>query len=242
MARVRKDSARSLWASIPLVVKEVGGLLVAVATLLAGLDAVGVIGRDDDDGPTPSTIAATGTAATAATPIVVRFAADDRDYSERGFFTPAGYVVSTQYSRLADRVVWTADGRRQAAAISLVEQGRAEAPGAVLFELLDEEGPKVAFGVRNAQRLNIGEAVTAFLGGEQRTPGKVSALHATVPIDGYGELEDLVVSTGVGRPSEGGAPLLDGAGRVVAMVFAGSAETTLSIPIERVRAEFPEAF
>lgn len=73
MAQSRKEPTKSSWwTSIPTVVKEIAGLLTAVAALLAGLAAVGVIGDGDEEELT-TTNGSTTQSESAALPTVVRF-------------------------------------------------------------------------------------------------------------------------------------------------------------------------
>ena len=163
---------RSWWTSIPTVVKEIGGLLTAVAALLAGLAAVGIIGGGDEDEQT-TTNGSTIQSETAALPTVVRFESSDPDYSERGFFTPTGMIISTGHALASDlRVVWASGSGEEEARVELVEEGGSDAPGAVLLELVTEQSPPSKFAIRNAQSLRKGEKVRRIWAHRSRRPAR----------------------------------------------------------------------
>jgi hypothetical protein len=54
-------------------------------------------------------------------------------------------------------------------------------------------------------------------------------------------VEDLLVTDKVSRRT-GGLPILDRRQAMVAMAFAESEEQTLSVPIEDIMLQFPQAF
>jgi hypothetical protein len=192
---------------------------------------VGVIGGGEDAAPNEPEL-----------PAVVRFESSNPEYSERGFFTPSGMIISTQYSLESEmRVVWTSASANEEARVK-VEKGTSVAPGAALVELVTEEPPRRDYATRNAQSLRVDEAVTAYVGSLQTTPGKVVEVGATVSLPLYGPVDNLIVATSLGVEGEGGAPLLDAKNRVVGMLFARTDTKTFAIPIEDLRREFPTAF
>jgi hypothetical protein len=233
---------RSWWTSIPTVVKEIGGLLTAVAALLAGLAAVGIIGGGDEDEQT-TTNGLHDPARDRGAADRSCFESSDPDYSERGFFTPTGMIISTGHALASDlRVVWASGSGEEEARVELVEEGGSDAPGAVLLELVTEQSPPSKFAIRNAQSLRKGEKVTAHLGSSQSAPGEVIQTGVTVAIPSYGAVSNLVVTTSLGTQGEGGAPLLDEQQRVIGMLFANNRTMTFAITIEDLRREFPRAF
>jgi hypothetical protein len=244
MAARRQNGWKAVWTSIPAVVKQITALLTAVAALLGSLAALGIFGGDGNKGGSEGASGSTaGKAPTAALPVVVRFEGSDPRYAERGFFTPQGNIVSTQHALASTYMVaWTGEGRAQEARVRLLRRGGPDLPGAVLFELAREQPPRRDYGTRDARSLHKGEPVTAFLGTTQSTPGKVLDKAAQVAVPGYGTLSNLVLTTSLGRQSEGGAPLLDNRKQVIGMLFAGSENQTVSLRIEDIRAEFPDAF
>jgi hypothetical protein len=125
--------------------------------------------------------------------------------------------------------------------VELVERGGSETPGVVLLKLVRVQPPPANYTISNAQSLRKAESVTALLGRSQSTPGKAVDPRASRTIPGYGMLPNLVVTTSLGRPGEGGAPLVDARGRLVGMLFADGQDRTISIPIEDIRAQFPDA-
>jgi hypothetical protein len=243
MVSRRQGRRTSWWTSIPAVVKQITASIAAVAALVGSLVAAGVIGGGGKGANQPASGSTVNEAAPGALPIVVRFEGKDPRYAERGFFTPQGFLVSTGYALAStDMVAWTEDGREQEARVELVRKSGPKQPGAVLFKLAREQPPRIEYEIRNAQTLRKGESVTAYLGASQSSPGAVvdPRVRATVP--GYGPVSNLVATTSLGRESEGGGPLLDSQGQLVGMLFAGSESKTVSIRIETLRAEFPEAF
>jgi hypothetical protein len=237
-------SAKTWWSNIPAVVKQATALITAVAALLGSLVAAGVIGGDGNGHGSRAGAGSTiNETATALLPVVVRFEGKDPRYAERGFFTPQGFIVSTQHALASTSMVaWTDQGRSQEAQVALVRKGGADVPGAVLFKLAREQPPRSAYEIRNAQSLRKGEPVIAYLGAGQSTPGQVVDPHAQVVVPGYGTVSDLIATTSLGRQSEGGAPLLDSRRRLIGMLFAGGEDETVAIRIEAIRAEFPAAF
>lgn len=232
MAHRRSARIGSWWKNVPKVVKEIVTLATALIGLFVALVGAGVIGGGEDAASTEPEL-----------PVVVRFESSNPEYSERGFFTPSGLIISTQYSLVSDmRVVWRSSTGNEEATVEVVERGTEVAPGAVLLELVTEEPPRRTYATRNAQSLEVGDEVRAYVGTEQETPGEVLETGATRNVPSYGPVNNLVVATGLGVEGEGGAPLLDAEDKVVGMLFAGSAERALAIPIEDLRSEFPTAF
>jgi hypothetical protein len=90
-----------------------------------------------------------------------------------------------------------------------------------------------------------GEPVKAYISDTDTTDGEVVAVGARADVFGVGVIDNLLVVGEVGRPTEGGTPLLDEQDRVVGMLFAeeeGGVGRTMVIPIEDIRAAFPEGF
>ena len=54
--------------------------------------------------------------------------------------------------------------------------------------------------------------------------------------------DHLLETTNVSVPGDSGAPVLDSDKRVVGVLYAGSQETSLVVPIEDVMSSLPEAF
>jgi hypothetical protein len=164
--------------------------------------------------------------------------------SERAFFSPTGMLLSTQYAnqkRLS--VVWRGrDGERRAEVE--VDPRSDVSTGFTLLRLVDETGPERRFGVRNGASLSRGETVKAYISADATTDSKVVAVGAEWDVPQLGVIDNLIIVGEVGRTTEGGTPLLHKDNRVVGMLFAeeeGVGKTAV-IPIEDIRAEFPEAF
>jgi hypothetical protein len=166
--------------------------------------------------------------------------------SERAFFTPTGRLVSTQYANQKGlSVVWRdADGGRHGAKVRVDRRSR-RSTGFTLLHLVRETGPKRRFPTRNGLSMKPSEPVKAYISDASMTGGKVLEAGQSLDLEGLGRFDNLLVVGEVGRTTEGGTPLLDGQNRVVGMLFAEEAKgggKTWVIPIENIRASFPEAF
>jgi hypothetical protein len=228
------------WTAIPTFVKEIAALLTAVAGVIAALAAVGVIGGGDGDGS--GTTATNGS--TRPLPVVVRLEAFGGSYVERGFFTPKGYIVSTpDVGRGEFTAIWSTEAGEEEARVELVDQGGLVAQGVVLMALAREEPPLRDFETRNTTNMKPGDRVKAFLSPTQSTLGQVVAVGATRLV-GNQEFNNLLITTRVTRPGEGGLPLMDAEDRVVGMLFADDRANrqSASVPIEDIRTQFADAF
>lgn len=227
----------SWWSAVTGWLKESAALVGAVATLLAAAGGlVAIVRGDDDDKTRPG-------GPKAPLPVVARLTGPG-GMSERAFFTPTGMLVSTQYANQKGlSVVWRgADGGRRARV--KVDPESDPSTGFTLLHLVEETGPERRFPTRNGASMKVGEPVTAYISDRSTTDGKVLAVGARTEVVGLGTIDNLVVVGEVGRATEGGAPLLDGDGKVVGMLFAEEEGVgrTMVIPIEDIRARFPEAF
>jgi hypothetical protein len=88
-----------------------------------------------------------------------------------------------------------------------------------------------------------GDRVKAFLSPTQATLGQVIEVGATRTV-GDQDLTNLLITSRVTRPGEGGLPLMDSEDRVVGMLFADDPANrqSASIPIEDIRTQFADAF
>ena len=151
----------------------------------------------------------------------------------KGFFTSKGYIVAFvgEGVKVSDElnIVWgsaneTAEVVRvnkMTALLKLKNRG-----------LLPQHAP-----IRLSNSLQKGEAVERFIGPQDRTPGTVLEVDA----DGIFDLT-VLVTTKLSFAGDAGAPVIDSQGRIVAMVFAAGRDQTQSLPIERIKLIFPEAF
>jgi hypothetical protein len=225
---------RSWWSAVTGWLKESAALVGAVTTLVAAAAALVAIIDGDDDGKNGKKT---------PLPVVARLTGPG-GVSERAFFSPTGMLLSTQYANQKGlSVVWRGrDGERTAEV--RVDPRSDVSTGFTLLRLVDETGPERRLGVRNGASLKRGEAVKAYISPGSTTDGKVVAVGAEMDVFQVGVIDNLIIVGEVGRATEGGTPLLDKDNRVVGMLFAeeeGVGRTAV-IPIEDIRAEFPEAF
>ena len=239
MPTSQEDSPnQSWWAGIPVVVKEIAALLTAAAAVIGALAAIGVLG-DGDDGSSSNT-----TTTAEALPTVVRLEGVGGTYVERGFFTPKGFIVTTPDVAQGEfTAIWSTEGGEEEARVELVERGGLVAPGVVLMALTREQPPIRAFRTFNSSGLKPGDPVSAYLSPTQSTLGQVVEVGARRQV-GDTQISNLLITTRVTRPGEGGLPLLDEEERVVGMLYGDDEANrqSASIPIEDIRTQFADAF
>jgi hypothetical protein len=110
-----------------------------------------------------------------------------------------------------------------------------------LLRVAGQQVPHPAFPTRDSAELQRGEGVERFINRNDKLPGYV--LGAGVDGATYGlpfRVENLLVTTVMSHLGDLGAPVLDALGNVVAMICAGSDVYTFCIPIEDIRASFPD--
>jgi hypothetical protein len=172
---------------------------------------------------------------------VVRVLSSDRGLVAHGFFTPEGYIVTLAgavQGRDEVRVVWRHGEREMRESAQVVRRGAA--PESASFLKLKEAGLiRLPTPIRLSSSLTVNEAVERFLGSHDRTPGRVLKLRSESGGGGFG---GMLVTTKISSGGDAGAPVLDQQGRIVAMVVGGSANETLSIPVETLKLNFIEAF
>ena len=215
-------------------VVAIGALVGSIVTLVGVLIALGVLDGNGADKtrkiPPPAD----------THPVVVDL--QRGGFLTQGFFTPKGFIVATQ-DTLAPGFTgaWTAGGREREDEVRVVAEGGAVQPWIVLLEPETDEGPRLDFPTRDAQTLRVGERISGYYGSSQTSPGRVRMVGADEQIGRLGTVENLLVTDKVSRGT-GGLPILDGKQRTVAMTFAEGEGETLSVPIEDIRLQFPEAF
>jgi hypothetical protein len=212
-------------------VKESAALVGAIGVLIAACGAVvAFLLGDDGDPPRPVVARLTG----------------PNDMSERAFFTRDGEaLISTQYARQKGvSAVWRgAEGSHEAELT--IDRRSDPATGVTLLRLDGETGPERRFETGRAATMKPGDPVQAYTSDTDTTDGEVVAVGARADVEGAGVVDGLLVVGEVGRPTEGGTPLLDEDDRVVGMLFAeepGAGGRTMVIPIEDIRAMFPDEF
>ena len=193
--------------------------------------------RDPDGNVSPPR--AIETAAPAGRPIPVELHGPAGPL-QRGFFTPAGKVISTSEAAGAGElsVHWRDDGREVEAPARVVDT-QAQL---VLIELDVGTGPRVAFSVGRAVALRRDDEIEALLSPFDQSRGRVLEVGASRAIQGVGTLHDLLVTSRLGGQGDSGAPILDQEGALVAVFYGQGPQEAVSIPIESVRAHFEAAF
>ena len=181
-------------------------------------------------------------------PKVYRVSMEDRSGWMHGFLTGDGYIVTTDF--LPDyrgRIAVTPRGGddRSPRSARFVERS-STAPGTVLLQLEGSTRPSDEVRVRLAHSLQVGDTVVRYLSRADRASGLVREVNAERDIyksaDESITLRDALVTSDISGPGDSGAPVLDEDGRVVGMVLGAGQTETISIPIERIKAAYPEAF
>ncbi len=177
-------------------------------------------------------------------PVVAQILSGGRGVS-RGVFTPRGYVIAMAHGvpDPANLVVgWEEGGERRQSAAEVVRRGSGEV---LLLRLSGRPLQQYSLSVRIAATLQPEEHVERYLSPTDRAPGQVKQLFATRDIgtgDGHVRLSRLLVTTMIAGPGDSGAPVVDGSGRVVGLIYGASQTETLSLMIEDIKAYFSEAF
>lgn len=239
---------KSFWTTLP-------GVLTGLAAVIGASVGLAALFVNSDGGSTTTTTTADTTTTTADTtttttappsalPIPLRLELGGG--FQRGFFTPKGFIVTTNTSLLDGSLeaVWTADGVEHRGAVEVVDRGSINRQIALL-EVVGVTPPVVQYPIRGAGSLRVGEEVEAYLGPGLRTPGNVVETDAV--IENFGTevgsvtVRDILRTTDISGVGDAGAPVLDADGSLVAMIL-GSNANTVSVQIEIIRAEFSQAF
>ncbi len=151
----------------------------------------------------------------------------------QGFFTAKGYIVAFvgEGIKVSDEVTVTWSEVKETAEVVRVDNMTA------LLKLKNKGLVPHHAPIRLTHSLQKGEAVERFIGPQDRTPGTVLEVDA----NGIFGLT-VLLTTKLSFAGDAGAPVIDSKGRIVAMVLGGSRTETQSIPIERIKLSFPEAF
>lgn len=154
-----------------------------------------------------------------------------------GFFTPRGYIVTLSVSGLGtSKAVWrVGEQEYEAAAILVRVQGYAALLKLEGVGLLRSSTP-----VGLCRSLQPGDPVERVLGPDDRAEGRVLSVAGNTDWGGDVFLHTTVISF-VG---DAGAPVVDSAGKIVAMVLGKDAAQTktVSLPVETIKLAFREAF
>jgi hypothetical protein len=163
-----------------------------------------------------------------------------------GFFTPRGYVIADRipFEREQQLLAETPSHSEEACLkIQLVRFARS-IPVALARPLgVPLRGHPMH--VRPTGSLGIGDTVQLYRGPNYTTPGKVIRMSVKMDLSGAHGIETqerLLESTNISSAGDSGAPVVDGEKRVVGMLYAGSTEVSLAVPIELIMSEFPDAF
>lgn len=105
-------------------------------------------------------------------PIVVALEGDE-GLVQRGFLTPAGYIVTPTQTNLGDQplVSWRVGADRETSTASFVRVG--DDPIVSLYQLDDPTLISVLYGMRNATSLATGDSVEGWLDPLSTSPGEV---------------------------------------------------------------------
>ena len=163
-----------------------------------------------------------------------------------GFFTPRGYVITDKIPLEREPQIsaeLTTGSANKLITLQLVNIS--ESLPLALTRVL-RPNPKIyVLPTRNAGSLKIGEEVELYRGPNFTTKGTVTRKSVEASIEGAHGTEshqDLLETTSMASPGDSGAPVIDRAGRIVGILYAGSRDKSLIIPIERIMSAFPVAF
>ena len=165
----------------------------------------------------------------------------ERRFVAHGFFTTQGYVVTLTgavQGRREVMVMWRHGDKENRESAQIVKQS-ASPTGASFLRLTGPGLIRLPTPLRSTVSLRVGEAVERYLGPEDRTPGTVLRLRSE---NNDADFRDLLVTTKISSAGDAGAPVVDSARKIVAMVMGGPPTETLSIPVEKLRVDFPDAF
>jgi hypothetical protein len=185
--------------------------------------------------------------------VVVRVEEPQTASPSRGFFTTIGLIVAFVTSDSEEvTVFWHSDGQQHQAQAQVLRRGDllpstlSLPKNIALLQLIGTNPPSLVLPIRLGTSLKPGDRVERYIAPHDRTPGTVLEIDAERAIVAApGEtitLGNAIITTRISAPGDIGAPVTDSAGRVVAMTFASSTEESVSIPIESIKAVFPEAF
>lgn len=246
------------WTSLPGILTGLAALIGAGAGLITVLVQVGVWGGDTDPprpSPSPSDTqepslpsltpsTESPSPSPAALPTPARLVTPDGQLVQRGFFSPTGFVVTFGTTMEDIRVAWEdSDGvtvRARATRTADAMDGLI-----TLLRLVDAQPPETSYRIRLARSLGEGDTVEAFLDPLQTTLGSVLETDGTRSLtfqDGQRTVHNVLVTTVISSPGDAGAPVLGPDGALVGMIFGGGQSETLSVRIEDIRVQFPEAF
>jgi S1-C subfamily serine protease len=167
---------------------------------------------------------------------------------QHGFFTRNGYIITAKPAIGDARevtVIWQRDNEKQQGQARVEKSGTYD-PQVILLKLTGTNIPQQVLPIRISSSLQVGDRVERYLAPYDRTPGKVLKLGATQEIwvssSSKSTIHNALITTSILGPGDTGAPVVDTEGRVVAMGYGGNQTQTISIPIEDIKINFPEAF
>ena len=159
-------------------------------------------------------------------------------FSSQGFFTSKGYIVAFVGEQIKPSdevtVTWAEGGHNYNEIAQAVDVKSMTA----LFKLKNRGLMPHRTPIRLSNSLQKGEAVERFIGPDDTTPGSVLEINA----EGMLGVGKVLVTTKISFAGDAGAPVVDSQGRVVAMVMGGNQTQTQSLPIEKIKLMFPDAF
>lgn len=180
-------------------------------------------------------------------PVIARIDASGLAGNTFGFFTDQGFLITWMLD-VDDpgdiEIHWSVGGQSFTARGAIVARGRSS--DATLLELVGStEAPRSGVRYRNAGTMAVGETISLYLGPQQQNPGTVNEVNATkeiTQIDSSRTFHNLLVTTKVTATGQTGGPIVDDDLNVVAISFASSQVESISIAIETVQVDFPQAF
>jgi hypothetical protein len=161
-----------------------------------------------------------------------------------GFFASRGNIITmaTESISVGARVAvtWREQGEERKALAQVTGAG-AFTPEVILLTLKPEDSPNIILPIRLSKTLQVNEKVERYLGEHDRAPGRILQLGVEQLI-WRTKVQDLIVTSSISGAGDGGAPVLDLEKKVVGMIYGSSKTETFSIPIEKIKLSFPQAF
>ena len=241
MTKPAKNSAKSFWLSIPGFLTALAALITAVTGLYAALHRAPVAY------PTSESTASRQLQHVPVHTVRIRSSTPSGTLVAYGFVTPKGFVVAgTETFRNATQISlsWMSEGLEQRRPAQVVRTG-AIAPSATLLQIVGPPLNTPGSAIRVSGTLRIGEKVARYVGPDDIAFGTVTELNAQreMPADaGSQTMSRLLITTKISGIGDLGAPIVDSDGKIVAMLLAEATDETICIPIEDIKASFPEAF
>ncbi len=163
-----------------------------------------------------------------------------------GFHTGKGYIITLTTDNLTQGktfpISWISINKPSSMTV-VVEKKGSLAPSATLLRIQENNWSKYTLKTRVSTSLNEGDKVIRYISDSDSTPGTIKDVGIDTKI-GKGKVRKALITSSILGPGDAGAPVLDENGKVVGMAVASILlkKKSISVPIERIKADFPHAF